>query len=254
MALELNYQTYGEQGPDLVIVHGLFGSARNWNSLAQKFAEQYRVFVVDLRNHGQSPWADSMSYPDMAEDLKLFIEQHCNAPVRLLGHSMGGKAAMTLTLLYPALVERLLVLDVSPVAYKHSFLPYVQAMRKLDFSQIKRRNDADAALKPAIKEFGVRQFLLQNLATENGTLSWRVNLDVLETYMESITGFPERAFEPALMRTLFLGGDRSDYIKEEYLPQIRALFPSAEVDFIADAGHWVHAEQPERLLERMQTW
>jgi esterase len=226
--------------PPLLIAHGLFGSARNWNVIAKRLSDRGPVRAVDMRNHGESPRAGTQGYPDMAADLAEVIEAE-GAPVDLLGHSMGGKAAMTLALARPDLVRRLVVADIAPTAYGHSQSHLIHAMRGLDLAGIERRSDADAALSAAVPDAGVRAFLLQSLDVPGRR--WRLNLDVLEAEMARITGWhaPEGAFDgPAL----FLAGGDSDYLRREDRPRIRTQFPAARFAAIPGAGHWLHAEKP----------
>jgi esterase len=242
--MDLNFVEHGGgDGPPLLIAHGLFGSARNWNGIARRLAEGRRVVAADLRNHGASPWSDDHSYEAMAEDLGALVDR-LGGRVDLLGHSMGGKAAMILALLRPEAVGRLIVADMAPVAYRHSQMPYVEAMRRLDLSGVSRRSEADRRLAADIPDRALRAFLLQNLAFENGRPRWMLNLDALARDMERIMGFPpiDRRFEgPAL----FLRGAASDYVSAEGEAAARRLFPQARFETLAGAGHWLHAEQPE---------
>jgi pimeloyl-ACP methyl ester carboxylesterase len=236
-------------GPPLVILHGLFGSARNWAGIAKVLAARRRVLAVDLRNHGASPWSDAMGYADMAGDVAALIEARGFGRAAVLGHSMGGKAAMWLALTRPAAVERLVVVDVAPASYPPVLLDYVHAMQAVDLGAVRRRADADAALQQVVRDPAERGFLLQNLMLEEGGARWRLNLDVLERTLPDIAGWRDppgdcRYDGPAL----FVAGARSDYVQAAHDPRIRALFPAAEVVRIADAGHWVHAEQPQAFI------
>ncbi|MEI2807925.1 alpha/beta fold hydrolase [Albidovulum sp.] len=228
--------------PTLLIVHGLFGSARNWGAVARRLSEDRRVIAVDMRNHGRSFRADSQSYADMAGDLARVIDV-VGGPVDVVGHSMGGKAAMQLALTRGELVDRLVVADIAPVAYGHSQAHLVRAMRGLDLNGLAARSDADRRLAEAVPEDGVRAFLLQSLDLKADPPEWRLNLDVLEREMEKIIGWPgtEGRFErPAL----FLTGALSDYVRPEHRQTIKRLFPNAKFAKIPGAGHWLHAERP----------
>lgn len=228
--------------PPLLIVHGLFGSAKNWGAIARRLAGDRRVVAVDMRNHGASPRADSQSYPDMAADLAEVIAD-VGAPMDVLGHSMGGKAAMQLALTRGNLIGRLVVADIAPVAYGHSQSHLVRAMRGLDLSGLDSRSEADRRLAAEIEDPGVRAFLLQSLDLKADPPRWRLNLDVLDREMDRITGWPgtEGHFDgPAL----FLTGAQSDYVKPEHRETIRRLFPNAKFAKIPGAGHWLHAERP----------
>lgn len=190
MTLELAYTETGE-GPALVILHGLFGSGRNWASVARKLGETHRVFTVDLRNHGASPWAETMDYAEMADDVRAFLVRHGLAGATVMGHSMGGKTAMRLALEHEGDVGRLIVVDIAPVAYTHTHLPFVEAMRAVDLAAAGRRADVDEQLQAAIPEAAMRGFLLHNLIAEDGRLTWRINLAALATNMPALIGYPE---------------------------------------------------------------
>jgi pimeloyl-ACP methyl ester carboxylesterase len=254
MSLDLSYSEVGA-GPPLVVLHGLFGSGRNWASIARQLGESHRVFTLDLRNHGESPWAETMSYPEMAEDVAAFLTHNGLDGATVLGHSMGGKAAMVLALDQGERVGRLIVVDIAPVAYRHSHLDLIEAMRAVDLDAVSRRGEVDAALADAVPDPGLRAFLLHNLVSEAGRLRWRINLAALGDNMASLIGYPgdldgNQYAGPAL----FLAGADSDYLGAEHSPRIRSLCPAAEIDAIAGAGHWVHAEQPRAFLARVQAF
>ena len=226
--------------PPLLIAHGLFGSAKNWGAVAKHLSDDRQVLVVDMRNHGDSFQSKAHSYPDMAEDLAKVIAAH-GGQADVVGHSMGGKAAMALALLHPDAVRRLIVADIAPVAYSHTQLPNIHAMRTLDLASISRRSQADAALAREIPEPSVRAFLLQSLDTAEHR--WRFNLDALEAAMPQIMGWPE--IDAQFPRpTLFLAGGDSDYILPEHRPAMRRLFPKARFARIPGASHWLHADKP----------
>jgi pimeloyl-ACP methyl ester carboxylesterase len=250
MAVALAYQEFGD-GEPLVILHGLFGSARNWRSVAQRLAGSYHVYTVDLRNHGRSPWAETMTFADMAEDLRLFLDTHDLETAIILGHSVGGKTAMTFALEHPDRTEALIVVDIAPVAYDHTFLPLVQAMQALDLGSLKRRSEAEARLVESIPDTPTRNFLLQNLVMSKHRLKWRINLDAIGHAMSTLTDFPDDVREEYEGRALFIGGERSDYITREHHDAIFALFPQAEFAVIANAGHRVHVEQLGAFLTRV---
>ena len=235
----LNATTFGSasDATPLLIAHGLFGSARNWGVVAKRLSEKRVVTTVDMRNHGESPWFEGHRYPDMADDLASAIAGKSD----VLGHSMGGKAAMLLALNHPEKVRKLVVADIAPVAYTHTQTPLIDAMRGLDLGAVETRGDADRQLQSTIDEPGVRAFLLQSLDVKER--HWRLNLDVLAEEMDHIVGFPEVSgtFDgPAL----FLSGANSDYVRQEHREPIRALFPAARFAKIPGVGHWLHAEKP----------
>ena len=229
--------------PPLLIAHGLFGSARNWGAIAKRLALHRQVIAVDMRNHGDSARSAEHGYPAMAGDLAETVAAH-GGRADVLGHSMGGKAAMVLALSEPARVRRLIVADIAPVAYSHSQMAYVRAMQAVELAGITRRSQGDAALAARdVPEPALRAFLLQSLAIEEGRASWKLNLDALAAEMPAIMGFPET---PAIFAgpTLFLTGANSDYVRPAHWPRIEALFPSAERRTLPGAGHWLHADQP----------
>ena len=238
----LNYVTHGtptDQAP-LLIAHGLFGSTRNWGVIAKRLSDSRQVIAVDMRNHGASDWFSTHSYDDLAEDLAEVITAHGGA-ADVLGHSMGGKAAMVLAVQKSELVNRLIVADIAPVGYSHTQVHLIHAMRQLNPAEFDTRGAADAALAAHVDEASVRAFLLQSLDLKEKR--WRLNLDVLESEMPGIIGFPDVSgrYEGA---TLFLSGGDSDYVKPEYRSDIKALFPAARFAKIPGAGHWLHAEKP----------
>ena len=228
--------------PPLVIAHGLFGSARNWGAIARRLSATRPVLVPDMRNHGASFHDPRHRYPDLAADLAQVIEAH-GGRADVLGHSMGGKAAMTLALARPDLVGRLVVADIAPVAYGHSQSRHIAAMRGLDLAGLSSRSEADRRLAARVDDPALRAFFLQSLDLKADPPRWRLNLDTLEAEMDRITGWhaPEGRFEgPAL----FLAGAESDYIRPEHRPLIRDLFPTARMAKIPGAGHWLHADRP----------
>jgi pimeloyl-ACP methyl ester carboxylesterase len=242
------------EGDPLAILHGLFGSGRNWATAAKHLAARWRTLALDLRNHGSSPWADGMGYRDMAADVweTLEGEDAASASV-ILGHSMGGKTAMVAALMRPGEVRALIVVDIAPVAYGHSNAEYIEAMRAVDLGAVSRRAEADAALATAVPEAGLRGFLLQNLAFEDGAARWRIDLDAIEAGMETLMAFPyaqgaARYDGPAL----FIGGSRSDYLRPEHEDAIKAFFPAARIETIDGAGHWVHAEAPAAFMAAVE--
>lgn len=250
MILELAHTETGADAP-LIVLHGLFGSARNWGMIARSLGESRRVLALDLRNHGNSPWSERMDYPAMAADVAGFIEEHGLGPCPVLGHSMGGKVAMWLALQRPDLVSAVVPADIAPVPYGATLLDYVHAMQAFDLGRYRRRAEVETALAGAIPEAGIRSFLMQNLVAEGGGLRWRLNLDAIERNFDAIIGFPETDLDydgPAL----FLNGERSTYIRPEHEPAIRRLFPRARIETIRDAGHWLHAEQPEQVLRALE--
>lgn len=254
MSLALHYQRVGS-GPPLLILHGLFGSGTNWRSIARTLGEEHEVLVPDARNHGASPHAGEMDYPTLAGDALAFMDQHELRQVDLIGHSMGGKTAMCLALAHPERIRRLMVVDIAPAVSGSDHGPLIERLRGLPVERMQRRSEADEALAGHIPEAGLRAFLLQNLASRDGHLEWRIDLAAIARALPSLLDFPDpgpgRRFRAA---TLFLRGEHSDYISDEHLPIIRTLFPRARVETLAGAGHWLHAEKPSEFVVRARAF
>jgi len=252
MPVELAAAEFGA-GPPLAILHGLFGSGRNWQSIAQQLAARHRVLTFDLRNHGASPWTEGMSYREMVEDLRLSLRAHGIARAALLGHSMGGKVAMLSALLHPEEVDRLVVVDIAPAANPPALLSYIRAMRVLDLRGIRRRGEVDAGLAESVPDPAERAFLLQNLVIGEDSARWRLNLEAIEREFPQIAGFPDLPAGIAYPRpALFVAGARSNYMPPGHEPVVRRLFPQARISRIEGAGHWVHAEQPRAFLQAVR--
>jgi esterase len=232
-------------GPPLIILHGLFGSARNWQSHARALADSYRVISVDQRNHGRSPHTGMHGYTEMAEDLARLIGQLGLREVTLLGHSMGGKTAMTLALQGTVDIAQLVLVDIGPTAYTDQHTPIIEAMLAMPLADISRRQQADECLAHTVNDDTLRQFLLQNLQVGTDGSAWRINLPGLLASMPALTGTL-----PVPREALFNGpthvirGSLSDRVTEACLPTFRALFPRLEVHTVEGAGHWPHAEAP----------
>ena len=248
MPLELAAVEYG-MGAPVAILHGLFGSGRNWRSISQHLAARHRVVAFDLHNHGTSPWADSMSYSEMVEDLQASLRVRGIQRTALIGHSMGGKAAMLMALLHPEEVDRLVVVDIAPADNPPTLLGYIRAMRAVDLSGVTRRSEVDVQLAGAVPDPAERAFLLQNLVIGEKPAYWRLNLEALEHDFPQIVGFPHLPDGIVFGgQTLFVAGDGSNYIRPEHEPEIRHRFPQARIIRIEGAGHWVHAERPQAFL------
>jgi pimeloyl-ACP methyl ester carboxylesterase len=226
--------------PPLVIAHGLFGSGRNWGVIARRLADTRLVIAVDMRNHGASDWHDRHDYPALADDLAEVIAD-AGGRADVVGHSMGGKAAMMLALRHGAAVRRLVVADIAPVTYTHSQQPFIDAMRAVDLSRVTRRSEAEAQLAEHGVEPALQSFFTQSLDVAGRR--WRLNLDALAAQLPAIMGFPDIDAQwdgPAL----FLAGAASDYVRPEHRVLIRALFPRARFAKLPGAGHWLHADRP----------
>ena len=237
----LAYQTYGDAGaPPLLIAHGLYGSGRNWGVIAKRLSDTRYVITVDMRNHGASFHDDRNGYDDLAVDLYTVIHT-LGGPMDVVGHSMGGKAAMMLALQSPEAVRRLVVGDIAPVTYTHSQMPMIDAMRAVDLSAVTRRSDATAQLQAQGVDPAVSTFLTQSLDVEGK--AWRLNLDALAAEMPKIMSFPQVSgqFDGP---TLILSGGASDYVLPEHRDTIRGLFPRARFAKLPKAGHWLHVDDP----------
>lgn len=251
-SVDLADQHFGDRGETIIILHGLLGSGRNWTTIAKRLAQTHRVITLDLRNHGASPWSDDMSYPLMAADVRAYIEHHALGPVTVIGHSMGGKTAMRLALDAPSIVDRLVVVDIAPVDYDHGSEAYVEAMRAIPVGETTVRREIDEALAVSVPEAEVRAFLLQNLVREDHGFAWRPHLDALAEAMPTLMAFPTGDHDHFRGPTLFIAGAESDYRLTAYRADIDRLFGRAEIRVIADAGHWVHAQQPTAFLAHLQ--
>lgn len=245
----------GTAAPPLLVMHGLLGSSRNWQAHGKALARHRRVFLVDLRNHGASPWSDIMDYPAMAADILALADRHGLKRVALLGHSMGGKAAILAALEAPERIERLIVADIAPVAYGHNFDGYIAAMRAIDLASVDRRATAEAALAPAVPDLGVRQFLLQNLDFDGeGRAFWKPNLEALAAAMAAVTGWPEEACAGRTYQgpALAIRGGNSAYVDARGEAALRRFLPAVEIETLDGAGHWLHAEAPLPFLAVVQ--
>ncbi len=248
--MQLYYRTYGEGHP-LIVLHGLLGSGGNWHTISSRwFGQHFKVYAVDLRNHGRSPHSDEFSYEVMVEDLRDFMDEHGLASAHVLGHSMGGKTAMLFALTYPDRVDRLVVADMAPRAYPPTHNDIFDALRSIDTSQYGSRRDIEDAIARKITAPEVRQFLMKNLShdRERGKYVWQMNLEGLYRNYDRLSE-PIEAENPFEGPTLFIRGERSNYIRDEDIPGIKWLFPEAEIITIPHAGHWVHADAPQAFAE-----
>jgi pimeloyl-ACP methyl ester carboxylesterase len=251
--VKLNYHVAG-QGTPLLILHGLLGSLDNWMPHAQQLAPAFQVFLLDLRNHGRSPHTTDFNYDLMASDIATFVQEHQLGAVNVLGHSMGGKVAMRFAQVHPERTRKLVVADMAPREYPPRYAEMLNAMHTLDLSQFQQRPEVDAALARAVPDPGIRQFLLKNIGRDpHGHMRWKPNVAALRENYHSIRGALPTA-PPFLCPTLFIRGGKSDYIRDQDLPQIQQLFPRAKLETIPAAGHWIHAEAPEEFLRLVTTF
>jgi len=243
----LHYKAYGE-GEPILVLHGLFGMLDNWKTFARTLSEDYRVILVDQRNHGRSFHHDEMNYPTMAGDVKHLMDVLSLDRAHILGHSMGGKTAMEFAKTYPASIHKLIVADIGPQAYPagHGFI--FDALKSISVDQLESRSDAQQQLAKGVGDKGIQLFLLKNLKrNSDGSYSWRMNLSAIEAHYEEILSGIEIE-TPIQTPTLFINGTQSKYIRSEDKQRIRNKFAQVEFQKI-DAGHWVHAEAPEAFFQ-----
>ncbi len=250
--MKLFYREYG-QGEPLIILHGLFGMSDNWVSLGRRWAQNFRVFLLDLRNHGRSPHAPEFNYSVLADDLLEFMQDHRLTEATILGHSLGGKTAMLFALSYPRLVRRLIVVDIAPRAYRHTrFRQFLKLLLNMNLNKIQSRIEGDRLLAAKIPQTAIRQFLLKNLRrTEENTFVWKLNIPALYENVDRVLEAIEAPGEPFTGPALFLRGEQSDYIREADMAQIRQLFPKAQVVTVPKATHWLHADNPQFLFQEV---
>ena len=248
--MKLHFKETG-QGRAVVLLHGLFGSSDNWHPIARRLAQDFQVFALDQRNHGQSPHSNEMNYPLMAADVNRFMAACGLDAALVIGHSMGGKTAMQLALQFPERVEKLVVADMAPRAYAPAHEKIFAALLALDLPRFQTRQQIEDALAPEVPNLVLRRFLLKNLGRNDaGEFFWKINLRGLaENYLRlgQSLAVPAPFKKPAL----FIRGGKSNYLKPEDEPLIRELFPQAQIQTIAAASHWVHADEPAEFLRRL---
>jgi len=251
--MELNIKTVGDSGPEIIILHGLLGSSRNWQRITRELTSDCRVIVPDLRNHGDSPHGPH-SYELMRDDIIRLIEANCERAPHLIGHSMGGVAAMAVAASGKAELASLIVVDAVPVRLGSGILRILDALLELDLESVSSRGDADEALSGKIPEAGVRKFVLQNLdRKDTGEYAWRCNLPELRRFAA------EESFDlsnAGVYRgpTLVIAGGKSEYRLWEHEDLLKAHFPAMKLEIIEDAAHWVHFDAPERFLQLVRDW
>ena len=255
--MELFFRKKGDAGEPLIILHGLYGSGDNWMSIAGGLSDNFQVYLIDQRNHGRSPHADDMSYDALANDLNEFIENQKLNKVNIIGHSMGGKTAMWFAAKHPDKVKKLVVVDVAPGIYDttspnvKTHRKIIEALRSVDPAKAKNRKDLDKDFGKQIPNLQLRMFLLKNIERQpDGSYRWRLNIDSIENNIRNIMGGIPDTNITINAPTLFFKGELSDYITEKDFPLIEKIFPKAEIVTIRNAGHWLHARQPELFTQK----
>lgn len=246
--VELNYKVFGDIGEDVIILHGLLGSLDNWQTIARQLSETYRVWIIDHRNHGRSPHSEEMSYAIMADDLKNFMDQQGLTHAHIVGHSMGGKVAMTFALTYPELTDQLVIVDIGPKPYEGDHIPILEAMLDIRPELYSERKDVEEIFSEKIHSQKIVQLMMKNLGRDPDGFFWKPNVKVLYKVYRDLMDSPllEKSFAG---KTSFIKGENSDYIDVEDLDTYRKYFPQAQLYVVPDAGHWVHSEQPEYFFQ-----
>ena len=245
--MKLHFKKFGS-GPPLIILHGVFGSSDNWKTLANTLRSQFKVYLVDQRNHGLSPHSGDFNYQVMTDDLKELLHDEQIEKCILLGHSMGGKTAMNFAVQYPEKIIKLIIVDIAPKGYPPHHENILKGVHSLTLHEINTRKEADDLLSVTINNAGIRQFILKNLSRNpEGLFYWKINWKAIEDNMEAI-GAPLSSYAVFPGEVLFIRGAQSDYILNEDEPLLKKHFPDADLMTIQKAGHWVHAEQPAQLL------
>jgi len=256
--LELFYRQSGETGEPLIILHGLYGSGDNWMSIARPLSENFRVYLVDQRNHGRSPHSEDMDYDLMAGDLLEFFNKHQIEKANIIGHSMGGKTAMWFASKHPMKVNKLVVADIAPKSYEmtdsnagvHKMI--ISALKTVTPETAASRKEIESRLSDLLPNPQLVMFLLKNIERKNdGSYRWRINIKSIEKDLEKIMNGFSGLSTPVNVPALFLKGEESNYIKAKDLPRIKELFPDSQVITIPKAGHWLHAQQPELFTSKV---
>lgn len=249
--MELNYKVFGDIGEDVIILHGLLGSLDNWQTIAKRLSDTYRVWLLDLRNHGRSPHSEEMSYQIMADDLKEFMRHHGISHAHIAGHSMGGKVAMTFALSYPGYTDQLIVVDIGPKPYEGDHIPILEAMLDINPELYQERKEIENKFSEKIRSEKIVQLMMKNLGRDKDGFFWKPDVKVLyNVYRELMDSpLPQKEFEG---KTSFIKGENSDYIEARDLDSFRFFFPQAQIYVVPDSGHWLHAEQPDYLVSLLR--
>ena len=255
--MKLFFRKYGEKNPALIIVHGLYGMSDNWVAIAKALSKEFEVFVIDQRNHGNSPHSTEHNYNLLQEDLHEFMQEQEIEKAVLLGHSMGGKTVMNFAKYHPEMISALVVVDISPKRYKGEqlekskakHLQILKAMQSIDIQNIEKREDIRSKIISELKEERVADFILKNLKRIDGKYQWKLNLDTIINKLDNIIADIDFTEEISGFPVLFIRGEKSNYILDSDISFIEEKFPVAEISTIKDTGHWIHAEQPAKLLQ-----
>ena len=251
--MQLNYKKLGENGSTILILHGLLGSLDNWHTIAKQLALSHQVYILDQRNHGRSPHTKEINYELLAQDVFDFCTQHELHSINLIGHSMGGKVAMLFALLYPTLVNKLIVVDIAPAFYDGGHEDILFAMAEAPLKMATKRDEIDLFLQRRIPEFGVRQFILKNLSRdENNKFVWKCNFESLITHYRLLMDFPTLS-TTFLNHTYFIKGEFSNYLNQDNFDTCDRYFPDNSLIEIKNAGHWVHADNPIDFTQKLMS-
>ena len=248
--MKLNYKSFGEEGDNLIVIHGLLGSLNNWQTLAKEFGKHFKTFTIDQRNHGKTGHEDEWNYEVMAQDLKEFIDEHNIIDPIILGHSMGGKTVMRFVMDFKNYAKKIIIADISPRYYPPHHQSIFDGLISINLSNLKSRKEADDVLSNYVSNIGERQFLLQNLERSSTGFNWKMNLEVITKKLHNV-GEAQEPSNPINIPTLFLRGENSHYIGNQDKKIISQYFSNANIITIPNAGHWLHAEQPRLFFDEV---
>jgi pimeloyl-ACP methyl ester carboxylesterase len=251
-SMKLFFRKVGEGKTTLIILHGLFGLSDNWNTIGKILSHSFRVYLVDLRNHGNSPHSNEWTYPAMVNDIRELVNDEKLDKVNLLGHSLGGKVAMQFAAMYSEKIKKLIVVDMAPKSYSEKLFDFVEKLLQINLAEIKSRKEVEIELRKIIKDEATVQLLLKNIQwNEEQHLSWKFNLKtIVENWYKVGTTFGIK--ENILVPALFIRGEKSNYILDSDIPQIKTYFPNSTIKTIAGAGHWVHTDKPEDFMQTVR--
>jgi esterase len=246
--MELNYKVFGDVGEDIIIIHGLLGSLDNFQTIAKQLSETYRVWLLDMRNHGRSFHSEEMNYEVMVEDVHEFMKSNQLAHAHLIGHSMGGKVAMNFALTYPELVNDLIIIDIGPKKYEGDHQVILQTMKDISLNDFSERGEIEAQISERIHSQKIVQLMMKNLGRDQNSFFWKPNVEViLNNYRLLMDTIPSHQIFNG--KTVFIKGENSNYIEVDELEDFRKYFPEAQMMIVPHAGHWVHADQPKVFLQ-----